>query len=378
MRYDILDYLGLTAYFLSFSFSACSPLSFSLRGTTIIYVFVVKSPKRILPVTEVYDYTSAPRRRGILDMSRGTKGKTVSGEKGSPPQDKSGSGEMKMVDLYRMLCERMDNRFDEQDKRSKENNSRFEALQEDLKSTNQRLEELQLRVPRPRLADVGIQEGKSSELEGIATEAGERRITPPEPQRQQPLLPSQPPPLQPQPPMMPQSSMSQPPPPPSPPPPLQYYQSPLHQSRHLPSSLFSAGQQQLHFTPSMIGTSNHRSPAGAGARGTVPAGESPAGISWKLNLPVFSGDSVHFRYFEKEAIIFAEYVGFGHVLKGTREIPVADSSISYAKLRSLGFTNDEIDTHRRAYQFLRSAITSEVDRGILHRAHSPTEAWINF
>ena len=125
----------------------------------------------------------------------------------------------------------------------------------------------------------------------------------------------------------------------------------------------------------MIGTSNHRSPAGAGARGAVLAGESPTGIPWKLNPPVFRGDSVHFRSFEKEAIIFAEYVGFGHVLKDNGEIPVADSSISSDQLRSQGYTDDEIDAHRRAYQFLRSAITSEVDRGTLHRAHSPTEAW---
>ena len=50
--------------------------------------------------------------------------------------------------------------------------------------------------------------------------------------------------------------------------------------------------------------------------------------------------------------MFAEYVGFGHVLKDTREIPGADPSISYAELRSLGFTDDEIDSHRRAYRFL--------------------------
>ena len=230
-------------------------------------------------------------------------------------------------------------------------------------------------MPRPRLADVDIQEGKSGELEGIATEARERRITPPEPQRQQPLLPLQPPRLPPQPAMIPQTRMSQTPPPPSQPPPLQYYQSPLHQSRHLPSSPFSAGRQQFYSIPSMIGTSNHRSPAGAGARGAVPAGESPAGIPWKLNPPVFRGDSVHFRSFEKEVIIFSEYVGFGHVLKDNREIPAADPSISYAQLRSQGYTDDEIDAHRRGYQFLRSAITSEVDRGILHRAHSPTGAW---
>ena len=254
--------------------------------------FVVKSPQSLLPVTEVYDYTSAPWRRGILDMSRGTKSKAV-------------SGKMEMVDYFRML----NSRLDEQEKRS---DVRYEALQEDLRNTNQSLEELQLRVPRHRLADIGIQEGKSGELEGIANEAGERIITPPVPQRQQPLLPSQPPRLPPEPPMMPQTSMSQPPPPPSQPPPLQYYQSPLHQSRHLPSSPFSAGRQQFHSIPSMIETSNHRSPAGAGARDAVPAGESPAGIPWKLNPPVFSDDSLHSRSFEKEAIIFAEYIGFGH------------------------------------------------------------------
>ena len=90
---------------------------------------------------------------------------------------------------------------------------------------------------------------------------------------------------------------------------------------------------------SVIGTSNHRSPAGtARARGTVPVGESLAGVPWKLNPPVFSGDSVNFRSFKKEDIIFAEYVGFGHILKDTREIPVANPSISYAQLRSRDFT----------------------------------------
>ena len=107
-------------------------------------------------MTEVYHYTNAPRRRGILDVSRGTKSKAVSEEKGSPPQDESGHGEMMIADLFWMLNNRFDerekrfnNRFDEQEKRS---DSRFEALQEDLRNTNQRLEELQLRVPRPRLA----------------------------------------------------------------------------------------------------------------------------------------------------------------------------------------------------------------------------------
>ena len=129
--------------------------------------------------------------------------------------------------------------------------------------------------------------------------------------------------------------MSQPPPPPSQPPPLQPSQSPLHQSRHLSSSPFLAGRQQPYSAPSVIGTSNHRSPAGAGARGTVPAGESLAGIRWNLNLSIFSGDSVHFRSFEKEAVIFAEHVGFGHVLKDI----LRTEDCKQSTLRCLGRTD---------------------------------------
>ena len=121
-------------------------------------------------------------------MSRGMKSKAVSGEKGSPPQDESGSRKMEMADYFRVLNSRLDerekrfnNRFDEQEKRS---DSHFAALQEDLRNTIQRLEELQLRVPRPRLADVGVQEGKSGELEGIISEAGETRINQPKLQHQ--------------------------------------------------------------------------------------------------------------------------------------------------------------------------------------------------
>ena len=73
-----------------------------------------------------------------------------------------------------------------------------------------------------------------------------------------------------------------------------------------------------------------------------PVGESLAGIPWKLNPPVFSGNSVNFRSFKKEAIIFAEYVGFGHVRKDTREIQGGtDPSISYAQLGSHDFTHDD-------------------------------------
>ena len=54
-------------------------------------------------MTEVYESTSVPWRRGILDMSRGTKNKAAPGEKGSSPQNESGSSGMKVADLFRMI-----------------------------------------------------------------------------------------------------------------------------------------------------------------------------------------------------------------------------------------------------------------------------------
>ena len=82
---------------------------------------------------------------------------------------------------------------------------------------------------------------------------------------------------------------------------------------------------------------------------------------------------MHFRFIDKKAIIFEEYVDFGDVHKGMREIAVVNPSISHAQMRSLDFTDDEIDTNRsQNISILRSAITSEVDRGILHPVHSPT------
>ena len=40
----------------------------------------------------------------------------VSGKKRSPPQDESWSGDMKIADLFQMLCELIDSRFDQQEK----------------------------------------------------------------------------------------------------------------------------------------------------------------------------------------------------------------------------------------------------------------------
>ena len=48
---------------------------------------------------------------------------------------------------------------------------------------------------------------------------------------------------------------------------------------------------------------------------------------------------------------FEEHVGFGDLPEDAREIPVVNSSISYAQIRSFGFTNNGIDTDRKAYTF---------------------------
>ena len=73
----------------------------------------------------------------------------------------------------------------------------------------------------------------------------------------------------------------------------------------------------------------------------------------------------------------ADCCGFGDVFEGNREVPIADGALTYTQIRSRGYTDAEIERHRKAYQFLRSALSSEVDRGLLLRANSPTEAWRN-
>ena len=91
--------------------------------------------------------------------------KAVSGEKGSPPQDESGSGDMKIADLFRMLSEHMGSRFAIQD-------NKFEALQEDWVSTDQRLARLEHDARQTRLAmeaDRPANTKTSERTEGTAT-----------------------------------------------------------------------------------------------------------------------------------------------------------------------------------------------------------------
>ena len=101
----------------------------------------------------------------------------------------------------------------------------------------------------------------------------------------------------------------------------------------------------------------------------------PTTLPWTLNPPMFGGDSLEFRSFRKEATTFADCCGFGDVFEGNREVPIANGALTYTQIRSRGYTDAEIERHRKAYQFLRSALSSQVDRGILLRAKSPTEAW---
>ena len=110
-------------------------------------------------------------------------------------------------------------------------------------------------------------------------------------------------------------------------------------------------------------------------RNVQPALESH--VHGKSNPPVLSGDSPDYLSFRKEALVFAEYVGFGDVFTCLRDVPVADPSISAQQMRDMDCTNDEIDLHRKACQFLRSALKTKVDLNILYRARSPAEAWIH-
>lgn len=102
----------------------------------------------------------------------------------------------------------------------------------------------------------------------------------------------------------------------------------------------------------------------------------PVLIQWKLNPLVFDGDSTKFCSLSKEATIFLVYCGFSDVLGGTQIIPIANQDLSYTQIRAF-FTDEEIEGHKNAYQFLRSALNSEMDGGILLRACCPTEAWRN-
>ena len=74
----------------------------------------------------------------------------VSGKKDSPPLDDFASGDMKIADLYRMLCEAIDSRFDRQqkimdsrfDKQQKRMDSFFDGMDSCFDRWNRKLDEI--------------------------------------------------------------------------------------------------------------------------------------------------------------------------------------------------------------------------------------------
>ena len=111
----------------------------------LIYVLCGLISQPFLPVTEVCDYTSALWRRDILDISRGIKSKAVSGQKDSPSQDKSGSGDMRFADLFRMRIEG----FYEQNRFNEENDRKLIATSKHSKRTTR------IQITPPRTAASG-------------------------------------------------------------------------------------------------------------------------------------------------------------------------------------------------------------------------------
>ena len=71
--------------------------------------------------------------------------KAISQQKDSPPQEKSWSGDMKVADLFRMLCERIDSRFDQQE-------NKLDGIMKMTRGTSQRVSSLEQDARQPRLA----------------------------------------------------------------------------------------------------------------------------------------------------------------------------------------------------------------------------------
>ena len=69
----------------------------------------------------------------------------ISGEKGSPPQYESWSGDMKIANLFQMLCKHIDIPFDQQ-------NKILDQIMKMTRGTSQRAASLQHDAQQPRLA----------------------------------------------------------------------------------------------------------------------------------------------------------------------------------------------------------------------------------
>ena len=283
-------------------------------------------------------------------MSRAKKGAASEGQ--VPAQKEAAESPSSMEQLLKAM-EKMQESVDKN----------FQGLKEEM---NDRFQALELKQQQTsRAGNTGPHEEKSGERD--ATEVGGQEIAPPEQQSRLAASSSYEPSRF----FQSERPRQQPPPPPSQSPPLTYHHS---QPFSAPEPFLAGRQYQL--VPSAVGEQSHRPLPIARTRGMSSAGD-PITLPWKLNPPMFDGDSLKFRSFRKEETTFADCCGFGDVFEGNREVPIADGALIYTQIRSRGFTDAEVGRHRKAYQLLRSALSSEVDRGILLRANSPIEAWRN-
>ena len=274
-------------------------------------------------------------------MSRAKKGAASEGQ--VPAQKEAAESPSSVEQLFKTMMEKM-----------KSMDKTVQGLKEKLSNRIEALESNQ----RSLVGNTGPQEEKSGERD--ATEVGGQEITPSEHQSRLPASSSYEPSRF----LKMEQPRQQPPPPMSQPPPLTYHHS---QPFSAPEPFLAGRQYQP--VPSAVGEQVHRPLPIAGTRGMSSAGD-PITMPWKLNPPMFNGDSLQFRSFRKEATTFADCCGFGEIFEGNHEVPTTDGALTNTQIKSLGFTDAEIERHRKAYQFLRSA-------GILLRANSPTEAWRN-
>ena len=222
----------------------------------------------------------------------------------------------------------------------KEIQEAIKGLDEGQKKLSDRIEALESNQRSP-VGNTGPQEEKSDERD--ATEVGRQEITSPEQQSRLAASSSYGPSRV----FQKEQPRQQPPPPPSQPPPLPYHHS---QPFSAPEPFLDGRQYQP--VPSAVGEQAHRPLPIAGTRGMSSAGD-PITLPWKLNPPRFDGDSLKFQSFRKETTTFADFCGFGDVFEGNREVPIADGAFTYTQIRSRGYTDAEIERHRKADQFLR-------------------------
>ena len=198
-----------------------------------------------------------------------------------------------------------------------------ERMDEGKKKLSDRIEALDPNQRSP-VRNTGPQEEKSGERDNHATKVGGQEITPPEQQSRQTASSSY------------GSSRfvqgGQPRQKPSPPTPSQPPPLPYHHSQPFSAPDLCLPGRQYQPVPLAVGEQAHRPLPSAGTRGMSSA-DDPITLPWKLNPPIFDGDSLKFRSFRKEATTLADCCGFGDVLEGNREVPIADGAPTYTQIK---------------------------------------------